>query len=235
MALLGLAWLGMCTLLRCPLKILDAFPFCSTPKIGSCVLCAPATCVCEYLLKWIEHLTHTPLEYRVTIILFHRIYRIPSRRVFFLFLSFFALVTPASEVQTSVCRLLGSLHGILYIFSYTVRNRQFIPMFQFRGDLLFGMANRSCGVHCIRNTLCAQYVCLCKIVCVFVLICRKVNHRLWKHGCRIYNAIIEGAVAFWVRTNSQKLMYVAKGAMLFSNIWLRYSWTVTVCLYIYTK
>lgn len=50
-----------------------------------CAICATWLCWCfgVYLLEWIEYLTYTPLEHRVTIILFQRIYRIPIRRMCF--------------------------------------------------------------------------------------------------------------------------------------------------------
>lgn len=40
--------------------------------------------------------------------------------------------------------------------------------------------------------------------CECALICRKVNHWLWKYGTGIYNAIIEGAVAFTAKNSKRK-------------------------------
>lgn len=176
----GIAWLCLACVhfYVARWKFSTLFRFAQRRKIGSCVLCAPATCmsVCVFTqVDWTFN-THTTRISRHNHFISSYLPHSFSTRFF---LSFFALVTPASEVQTSVCRLLGSLHGIFYIYfriQYEIAN--LFPCFNL--GVICCLVWRIDRAACI--TLCAQYVCLCKIVCVFVLICRKVNHRLWKHG-----------------------------------------------------
>lgn len=108
-----------------------------------------------------------------------------------------------------------------------IQSRQFIPMFQFKGDLLFGMLVDCVVYDIVCLCICNQIVqsldvhgCLC-VMCVYLPRSKSLG---LKYDRRIYNAIIEGAVSFG--TFSAWKNNVAKGAMPLFHSWLCYRRTI---------
>lgn len=164
-------------------------------------------CVRVFTLKWIEHLTYTTRISRVTITLFRHVNHIPFRSS--AGSSFFSTFYPF--IPLYVC----------------IQSRQFIPMFQFKGDLLFGMLVDCVVYDIVCLCICNQIVqsldvhgCLC-VMCVYLPRSKSLG---LKYDRRIYNAIIEGAVSFG--TFSAWKNNVAKGAMPLFHSWLCYSRTI---------